>query len=193
MYLYTKGKQHDRARVPQIDAFNMYFGGGFSGLVLREIREYRSLAYTADAFYDTPAKQGAGTQFFGYLGTQSDKTVEALEVFYGLIRDMPQNKDQMEAIRTYLVQSALIATPSFRHLSRAVSDWKTEGYSDDPRKEQVPVYETMSFDDIVGFYRENIKEKPIVFSFVGDKKRIDMKALKKYGRVVKVKEKSLFN
>ena len=193
IYLYTKGMKHDLAKVPQIDAFNMYFDGGFSGLMLQEIREYRSLAYTASAFYSTPEKEGAKTEFFGYVGTQADKTLDALEVLYGLIREMPQKKDRMENIRTYLVQSALTAKPSFRDLSVFISDWKTEGYTDDPRKKQVPVYEKMSFEDIVTFYQENIKEKPIVFSFVGDKKRIDMKELKKYGKIVKVKEKSLFN
>jgi predicted Zn-dependent peptidase len=185
--------QHNLSRVPQIKAFNVYFGGDFSGLVLQEIREYRSLAYTAGAFYRTPAREGAATHFYGYAGTQADKTLEALEVFYGLIKDMPQKKERMEDIRTYLVQSALIAKPSFRDLSMTVSDWKTEGYSEDPRKAQVPVYERMSFDDIAEFYRENIKDKPIVFSFVGDKKRINMKELKKYAKVVKVKEKALFN
>jgi predicted Zn-dependent peptidase len=193
IFLYTKGMKHDRAMVPQIEAFNMYFGGGFSGLVLQEIREYRSLAYAASAFYSTPPKEGAETQFYGYVGTQADKTLEALEVLYGLIRDMPHKKDQMENIRTYLVQSALIATPSFRDLSATISDWKTEGYSDDPRKKQVPAYETMRFKDIVRFYRDNIKGKPIVFSFAGDKKRIDMKGLQKYGTIVEVQEKSLFN
>jgi predicted Zn-dependent peptidase len=193
IFLYTRGMKHDRARVPQIEAFNMYFGGGFSGLVLQEIREYRSLAYAAGAFYSTPPKEGAETQFYGYVGTQADKTLEALEVFYGLIRGMPHKKDQMENIRTYLVQSALTATPSFRDLSAIISDWKTEGYSDDPRKKQVPVYATMSFKDIVRFYRDNIKEKPIVCSFAGDKKRIDMKGLQKYGTIVEVEEKSLFN
>ncbi len=90
MYLYTKGMKHDLVKNPLIDAFNMYFSGGFSGLVLQEIREYRSLAYTADAAYRIPSKEGAATQFYGYVGTQADKTVEALEVFYGLIKEMPQ-------------------------------------------------------------------------------------------------------
>ena len=40
------------------DAFNQYFSGGFNGLVMTEIREKRSMAYSAGAYIGTPALPG---------------------------------------------------------------------------------------------------------------------------------------
>ena len=47
VYFFGNGKVFQKEKEADIDAFNLYFGGGFSGIVLQEIREYRSLAYSA--------------------------------------------------------------------------------------------------------------------------------------------------
>jgi len=50
----------------------------------------------------------------------------------------------------------------------------------------------MSFDDIVRFYSENLKGKPVAIGIVGDPKIIDLKALEKYGKVVRLGTEDLF-
>ncbi len=190
--LFINGKQYEIKEDAHIDAFNMYFGGGFSGLVMQEIREYRSLAYVAGAGYITPALMGKQTWFIGYLGTQADKSNEAIEVFVDLIRNMPEKNERMDMIKNYLSQSALTKRPGFRDISETVEKWKLKGYTDDPSKIKIQKYEQLLFDDIVNFYNNNIKEQPLVICIVGDKKRIDMEALKKYGKIIKIKEKKLF-
>ena len=42
-------------------------------------------------------------------------------------------------------------------------------------------------------YRNNLSEKPVAIAIVGDKRMIDFEALKKFGRIVEVKEKDLFS
>ena len=177
---------------PIIDAFNLYFGGDFSGLVLQEVREYRSLAYSAGAQYAIPSKTGKETMFFGYIGTQSDKTIEAVSLFDSLVRTMPRKEDRINFIKDYLVQSAITERPDFRGLSEAVSNWKLHGYNYDPAMIKIPVYYELTYDELDKFYQENIKPKPMAIGIVGDAKRIDLKALEKYGKIVKIKEKSLF-
>jgi hypothetical protein len=44
----------------------------------------------------------------------------------------------------------------------------------------------------VKFYKNNLKNRPIAYAFVGDKKRIDLKELSKYGKIVEVKKKDIF-
>ena len=192
VYFMINGVEYDKKQLPVINAFNQYFGGGFSGLVLQEIREYRSMAYGAGAWYVAPKKEGANTIFYGYISTQADKTVGAIDIFHGLVREMPEKPERTEMIKHYLQQSALTSSPSFRNLSETISRWETKGYTKDPRIENVKAYQSLTFENILNFYTKNIKNKPMVIAVVGDKKSIDIKALEKYGKVIKMKEKKLF-
>jgi len=192
IYFFANDEKFNKEKVPFIDAFNLYFGGDFSGLVLQEIREYRSLSYTAGAGFKTPELEKNETCFVGYLGTQADKTFDALEVFIDLVRNMPEKTDRLGMIKSYLTLSNVTATPSFRNLSQAIVNWKMKGYTEDPRKFKIETYNKLSFEQIVDFYSKSLKNKSIVIAIVGDKKRIDVKKLSKYGKVIELKEKELY-
>jgi zinc protease len=166
---------------PVIEAFNMYFGGGFSGLVLQEIREYRSMAYSAGAWFDMPDYKNDEGIFLGYVGTQCDKTLEALEIFNGLIRDMPEKPERMEMIKNYLVNSAITKRGGFRGIPWKDRYWPQLGYDEDPVLQKVEAYKKLTFDDVVEFYKEKIKNKEVVIALVGDAEQISMEELKKYG------------
>lgn len=192
IYYFANGDNFSINKSAKINAFNTYFGGGFSGLVLQEVREYRSLAYTAAAQFATPPLLNQPMYFLGYIGTQADKTVEGLEVFNGLVRDMPQKPERMDMIKDYLILSSNARVPGFRNKTQTVKLWQQKGYSQDPRKMLISDYENMSFTDIMDFYNNNVKEKPMVIAIVGDKKKVGYKNLKNYGNLVKIKKKKLF-
>jgi len=192
IYILINGKPYDISQEATLDAFNLYFGGDFSGLALQEIREYRSLAYTAGARVVSPDSIGENKYFMGYVGTQADKTLEALDVFNNLLKDMPSKPERMDMIKSYLKLSAITSKPDFRNLSDAIVNYKKLGYNEDPIKVNIEQYEKLKFEDIYNFYETDIKNKPIVFAIVGDRKRIDMKKLKNYGKIVKIKERKLF-
>jgi zinc protease len=192
IYFFANGDPYDKIFDPYIAAFNLYFGGDFSGLVLQEVREYRSLAYVADADYVTPALSGKNTYFWGYIGTQCDKTTEAVDIFDSLFRMMPEKRDRMEMIRQYLIQSAITSEPEFRSKAVAIENMKQIGYDNDPRKTNIPVIEHMVFDDIISFYKTGIQSKPMVIGIVGDKSRMNLTELAKYGKIIEIKEKELF-
>ncbi len=179
--------------IPTREAFNLYFGGGFSGLVLQEIREYRSLAYGAGAGFSTPPVKETPSFFYGYIGTQADKTSEALEVFTSLVDSMPHKTERIEMIRPYLEQSAFTDHPDFRGLSEYMLELQQQGINDDPAKLFNAAYKNLQFADIVEFYEANLQNAPMVTLVVGDKKNIDMDALKQYGKVFTVKEKDLYS
>jgi predicted Zn-dependent peptidase len=193
IYFYANGEPYDISAAPHIDAFNLYFGGDFSGLILQEVREYRSLAYSAGAGYGTPPVPGKSTYFMGYIGTQCDKTIEAVDIFDSLYREMPQKSERMEMIRQYLIQSAITSEPDFRSMAMSIEKWKRLGYESDPLKSKVPVYRNMKFDEIVTFYNKSIKTKPLVIGIVGDTSRINLTELAKYGKIIEIKEGELFS
>jgi predicted Zn-dependent peptidase len=175
-----------------MDAFNMYFGGDFSGLVLQEIREYRSLAYTAGARFGVPALRGKESYFTAYVGTQADKTLDALGVFDTLIHHMPMKEERTAMIRQYLLQSSVTERPGFRTLSVQVLRWQNQGFTYDPARYKRDAYEKLSFDNIRNFYQANLAVKPLAIGIVGDKKKIDLDKLSNYGKLIFVKESSLF-
>ena len=192
IYFFANQDNFKPEQQAQINAFKMYFGGGFSGLVLQEIREYRSLAYSAGAAIRTPLNVNKPSYFMGYVGTQADKTLIALETFNGLVREMPEKAERMPMIKDYLTQSAIIDKPNYRNLSTSVQKWKQQGFNDDPAKINSEIYSKLTFKDIVEYNNKNLKSKPMVIAIVGDKKRIDLEELKKYGKIIEIKEKDLF-
>jgi predicted Zn-dependent peptidase len=196
VYFYVNSNPYDIKEDVGYDAFNQYFSGGFSGLVMNEIREKRSMAYTAYGYVSTPSIAGKDSYLFGYVGTQGDKVADAIDVFMGLLTDMPapeNAEERMENIRTYLHQSALTAKPGMRAKSQVFEQWKKLGYTDDPAKVNMTTIDNLTYEDIKAFYEANIKGKPVTIVVIGDPKTIDQKAIQaKWGKITKMSPNKLF-
>ncbi|NDV59312.1 pitrilysin family protein [Bacteroides sp. 519] len=175
------------------DAFYQYFSGSFNGLVLLELREKRSMVYTAYGAVATPVLPNHPSCFVGQIGTQNDKAIEALTLYMDLLRNMPENPERIDNIKSYLRQEALTSQPYIRYKSQFFEGYKRKGYTQDPAKENLPKIDALTFDDIVKYYKENIKDKPIAIGIMGNPKDINMDELKKFGKVVRLNEKKLFN
>ena len=192
VYFMVSGEPYSQEnRVPKL-AFNTYFGDGFSGLVLQEIREYRSLAYSAWGTYLspdlTPGKRG---WLWAYIGCQSDKTTDAISVMNNLLTDLPAKEDRLPTIQSSLIFKARSAYPTFRAISSSIENYEKIGFENDPNKMDIQKFENLSFEDIQKFYQTQIKNKPITIGIYGNKKRIDMDALKKYGEVIETGKKEI--
>ncbi|MDE6215705.1 M16 family metallopeptidase [Bacteroides sp.] len=175
------------------DAFFQYFSGGFNGLVINEIREKRSMAYSAGAAIMTPEITGNPTCMIGSIGTQNDKANDAVDVFMELINNMPENAERIDNIKSYMRQEALSSHPEFRYKAQYLKRFQQMGYKGDPAEENLPKIDALTFNDIVKFYKEHIKGKPYAIGIMGNPKSIDLKRLEKYGKVVRLTERKLFN
>lgn len=193
IHFFVEGNPYKTEEDIDYKAFNKYFGSGFGGLVLQEIREYRSMAYTADAAVITPPVKDKNTYFQGFIGTQADKTVDAVQVFLDLVNNMPPYEDRMTNIKDYLRESIQTAQPGFRYKSQVYEAWKRLGFTEDPAIAQHAQLEKITFEDVLNFYTQHIKNRPIAIGIIGDPKRIDLKALEKYGKVVKLSKSKLFS
>lgn len=194
VYFYIKGSEFKIEDKVKYDAFYQYFSGGFNGLVMNEIRENNSMAYTAYGAMITPPVQNKNAYFLGYVGTQPDKVAGAVDLYMKLLTNMPLYPERLDNIKIYLKQTYLSNKPSFRSKSMVYNSWKLLGYNDDPAKINMPFVEKLTFDQIVDFYNKEIKGKPVTILIVGDPKLIDMKAIQsQYGKVVKLSESSLFS
>ena len=190
--VFANGKAFDPKEQAVINAFNAYFSNDFTGLVMQELRENRSLAYGAGARYATPPLAGKPAYFVGMVQTQNDKILTAMETFMELVRNMPQKADRMENLKRYFNLVA-VNCPDFREVPYYIEANRRLGYTDDPQKTLLPEMEKMTFEDIAGFWQQHVKDVPTAIMIVGNKKNLDTKALAKYGKVVEVKIKDLFS
>ena len=193
IYFYFNGKPYDKDQAVLFQAFNQYFSSGFTGIVLDEIREKRSMAYTASGTMRQGARPGKNAYFMGYIGTQNDKAADAIEVFMNLLDSMPEYPERIEAVKTALRQYGQISKPSFRNKPYVYEEWGEMGYTIDPALYNKEFIDNLTFEQIKDFYVQNIQGQPITIILVGDPKLIDQKALQaKFGKFVKPSKARLF-
>ena len=195
IYFYINGRPYDIASDVTSDAFNQYMSGGFTGLIMYEIREKRSMAYTAYGVDRTASLPGKECYFYGYVGTQSDKVVDAINTYVDILTNMPKDSANFEALRASLKQAGQTAKPSMRSKAATYEYWQRLGYKEDPAKVNAPAIDALTFSDIEKFYEQNIKDKPITIILMGDPKKINLKEIEaKVGcKVTKLSPAKLFN
>ncbi|MFA9392619.1 MAG: M16 family metallopeptidase [Prolixibacteraceae bacterium] len=176
-----------------INAFSKYFGEGLGNIFFQEIREFRSMAYSASASVYTPYIENKPAFLVGRVATQGDKTNDAMTVIFDLLQNMPQKTNKAESVRSNLMYGSIISRPSDRYLTQYIESWERLGYTEDPTKMNQEGYQKAHMDYINSYFTSNIKGKPISVVVVGDKKKIDTKAFEKLGNYQYLNSSKLFN
>ncbi|MCR5680553.1 MAG: insulinase family protein [Prevotella sp.] len=174
--------------------WSQYMGGSMNSVLFQEIREFRSMAYSTGGYSFTPNRSRHNdypSGYLFYLGTQADKTMQALAVLDSLMQQMPVNEQNVASARQEILNEINNGYPSFRQLPHFISSFRAAGYPADPKSSRARIVPTLHTDDMVAFYRQEIQQKPRVWFIVGNKKQLDMKALGKYGKVVELKRQDI--
>lgn len=193
IYFYFPMLKFSKEQYVLANAFYQYFSGGFTGLVLTEIREKRSMAYTAGAIPVTPTLAGNPMFFYGTIGTQNDKTIEAVDVFMELLKNMPRHDWRIDNIKAYLLQQCQTSAPSARELPYEKDAYRLLGFDGEPMDDMIEQINSLTIEDIYKFYEENIKGKPVVIGITGNPKDFNINDLSKYGKVNKIGPKQIYN
>ena len=170
--------------------FSKYFGTDMYSIVFQEIREFRSLGYTAYANYDYDYLERKPGYLYGFLGTQGDKTFDGINAFSGLIKDMPERIEKFNASKEALLKSRASNYITFRNKPGTVQNWIKRGFDHDPRAEVTEIIRKAEFKDVVGFYNRMIKDRPVIIMMSGPKS-VKAKKLEHYGKVTKLKYKQI--
>jgi predicted Zn-dependent peptidase len=191
IYFYVPGEKLSLQDEALSSVFSKYFGTDMYSIVFQEIREFRSLGYTAYANYRYDYLQRKPGYLFGFLGTQSDKTLDGMTAFKDLIVNMPVRMEKFNASKEALLKSRASDYVDFRGMPSTVQYWMKKGYDHDPRGEVTEIIRTASFEDVQSFYNRMIKDRPVVIMMSGNEKQIDKKELGKFGEVTKLKYKQI--
>lgn len=186
------GEVYDETRNPAIQLYNAYFGGDMSAIVFQELREARALAYAADARYITGDRKGDQDLMVGVIGTQADKTPEAVAAFIELIDNLPESPDRFEATRQSILNGYRTSKIGFRNVLGAVRSWERLGLAVDPRKWRYEQIQQADIEQMLRFYKTQIQGRAKLISIVGDKNKIDMEALARYGKLTEVGLEDIF-
>ena len=193
MLLLAKGEPFKAENIAASTLFNTYFGSGLSSIVFQEIRESKSLAYSAFSSYRNASKKGDANYVMAYVGTQANKMEQAVNAMMDLMNDMPEAEEQFEAAK-----AATLKKIAAQRITKSNIFWSYErlqklGIDNDNREVMYNTIKNMSMTDLKDFFNKNIKGEKYNVLVIGNKKDVDMKALSKLGKVQEMDVDNLFN
>ena len=183
---------YQAALEPAIELFNDYFYGGMAGIVFQEIREARALAYSVGALYFNGRDQADYNYMVGGMGTQADKTPEAVAAFVGLLDDMPASPERFASAQLSVLNKYRTERLGFRSVLGAVRGWERKGLAGDPRAGRFAHIQASDLDEVLEFYRQHVEGRPKLISITGDKSKMDLEALAAQGELVELGLEDLF-
>lgn len=192
LYTVGMGGNFDPKLEPTIELYNNYFGGGMNSIVFQELRESRSLAYTAAAFYVSPARPYDSYRNLTYIAATPDKLDPAITAFNELLVKMPLNANSFHIAKEAAINTMATERISKKSIIWEYLNWIDFGYTEDPRKEQLKALKSITLDDINKFQQQYVSPLPKTYIIVGDTEKMDMKFLKAIGKTKVLKTKTIF-
>lgn len=191
--LLSKGDEFDDKKMAAARLFNTYFGSGLSSIVFQEIRESKSLAYSAFASYSMASEEGEPDYTMAYVGTQANKLEQAVNAMMELMNDMPEAQEQFNQAKEATLKQIAAERITKSDIFWTYEGLKKRGITNDYREEMYQTIENMTFDDLKTFFNENIKGQDYNVAVMGNKKDLDFEALGKLGTVKELDIDYIFN
>jgi predicted Zn-dependent peptidase len=160
--------------------YSQYMGGDMSSVIFQEVREARSLAYSAGGGHSTMTHKGDETEVWGSLGCQADKTPEATALMLKLFQDFPASDKRFAETEKAVEESYRTNPVTFREVPGALMEWEDAGLTGDPRParfQQVLKYREADLEK----FAARLKGKPMTVWILGQRDRVGIDRLKALG------------
>ena len=163
-------------------------------LMFQEVREYRSMAYSASGTVTVPppVMDEDYAIFYTSLGTQADKAMSALQLVDSLLREMPLKETRLDASARSIVAKSNNGYPSFRSVGSTIHGYELSGYRDDPKRVILENLPSVTAESLKEYYESVVRKAPVHRIIVGDRKTLPMDELARYGTIVYLKEKDIY-
>jgi predicted Zn-dependent peptidase len=159
--------------------------GGSAGLVFQEIREARSLAYSASGGYSTGSEVGDQNLLWGVVACQADKTVVATGLLVDMLHNLPDEASRWERLQPSAIQRQISSRIRFRSIPGAVESWRRRGLDEDPRAGLAKSIGEKTYEDLK-IFASRFRELPFTILVVGNSKNIDLESLESIAPVTEV-------
>lgn len=188
----NRGEKFDPTIEPVRQIYSEYFGGAMNSIVFQEMRESRGLAYSAWAGVVKPMYLKDSYSVLSQIATQNDKMLDAIKTFNDIIDNMPQSEAAFK-----LAKDATLARMRTERITKSGILWsfisaQYLGQNVDPRIKAYNEIPTMTLKDIVDFQQKWVKGRTYNYGILGDKKDLDLEALKKIAPVIELTQEEIF-
>jgi predicted Zn-dependent peptidase len=184
MLMLSRSELYDKSNESVIKLYNEYFGGSMNSIVFQELRESRALAYAAMSFYQNILRKKENHFYnLSFIMTQADKLPDAMAAFEDLSKNFPDASKSFELAKNSIVQNIQSERITKTNILFNYENAKDLGLTYDIRQDIYKNTPGLTFTDVKSFQEKNIKDKTKTILLLGDKKAIDFKAMKKYGKV----------
>ncbi|BAV94460.1 M16 family metallopeptidase [Ichthyobacterium seriolicida] len=173
--------------------FNNYFGSGLSSIVFQEMRESRSLAYSAWAEYDTPSHKDRANHIISHIGTQANKMPQAIDAMMSLMNNMPESEKQFNSAKESVLKDIASERITKSNIFWTYERLKKLGIDTDYRQQVYNKIKNMTIEDLRDFFNSDIKGSNYNIMVMGNKKDLNMKYLNKLGKIKEMDPHYLFN
>jgi len=184
--------KYDTTTSAQRRLFGTYFDGGMGTIVFQTLRESKALAYSTGSYMQGPADTIEPYVMTGYIGTQADKLIEAIDGLRDLLHELPSIPSSLEHARMSIKQAIATDRITRGEILRSFISARTYGRKNDVRRYVYQSIDAVSMADLQSFYATAVKDRCKVIAILADVKKINIKALEKYGPVRIVKKTELF-
>ncbi|MCL2040545.1 MAG: insulinase family protein [Bacteroidales bacterium] len=189
---YSRSVPFDVKLYPASALYNGYFGGSMNAIVFQEMREKRSLAYTAQSRFVMPEKADEYFSNTAFIATQNDKITDAFDAFNELFDEMPQSQLAFD-----LAKDALYTQIATNRITKMNIIWRYLGNQKlgidyDMRRQLYDAIPEFTINDVATFNKEFIKGKPKTYLVLSKEEETDFEALKKYGEMRKLTLEEVF-
>ncbi|WP_415326112.1 M16 family metallopeptidase [Chryseobacterium sp. MMS23-Vi53] len=194
MEMSKVGKGHDvnPENFGKINVFNEYFGRGLSSIVFQEIRESKSLAYSAYVSYAANSELNHPDYITTYIGTQPDKLQIAVDTMAELMAELPEVPTQFENARNAALKQIASQRVTRTNIFFNTLRLKKLNIHHDFRKDIYKQIESLKFEDLNKFYQTEIKSIHFNTAIIGKKENLNMDAVNQMGIFKELDLKDIF-
>jgi predicted Zn-dependent peptidase len=189
----NRGNQFDAAKEPARSLYNEYFDGSMNSIVFQEMRESRSLAYSASGYMSRFNTKGYKPYIYvTQIATQNDKLIDATTAFEQIINDMPQSQPAFE-----IAKSAIDARLRTARTIKSDIAWswirnQDLGVDHDLNADLFAKLPGFTLNDVVAYQQSEVKGRTYTYAILANTADIDLDGLNKFGRVVILKLEDIF-
>ncbi|WP_313004567.1 M16 family metallopeptidase [Chryseobacterium gleum] len=187
-----KGNEVNPNHFGKINVFNEYFGRGLSSIVFQEIRESKSLAYSAYVSYAANSELNHPDYVTTYIGTQPDKLMIAVDTLNELMTELPEVPIQFENAKNAALKQIASTRVTRNNIFFNTLRLRKLNIYHDFRKDIYEQIQSLKFEDIKHFYHTEIKPVQFNTAIIGKKENLDMEAVNKMGKFKEVSLKDIF-
>ncbi len=191
--MLSKGEDFNREKMAAARLFNTYFGSGLSSIVFQEIRESKSLAYSAFSSYRMASELDKPDYTMAYVGTQANKLEQAVGAILELMTNMPEANEQFEQAKHATLKKIAAERITKSNIFWTYERLKKQGITEDYREAMYNTIENMTLADLKTFFDENIRGGNYSVMVIGNRNDVDFNALAKLGQVNELDLDYLFN